>query len=72
MFEEVGLPLVRRVVAHGEDATLLLYGQTGAGKTFTFFGDWNERAGLVPRMCSTLMGMLGAMNKESLVTAACF
>jgi kinesin family protein 5 len=48
--------LVRPVVASvlaGFDATLLAYGQSGSGKTYTIFGE-GENAGVVPRAAAEL------------------
>jgi len=43
-------------IFQGYNATLLAYGQTGAGKTFTMgtFGDDEKNAGILPRVCKDL------------------
>merc|ERR1712232_722856 len=43
----MGIPLVRAAV-QGQNATVLAYGQTGAGKTFTIFGT-PDQPGVFPR-----------------------
>lgn len=61
-------PLTADVI-NGRSGAVLAYGQTGAGKTYTVFGEEGsdtslragglaEAAGLVPRVLSELLGVL--------------
>lgn len=53
VFEAVGRPIADTALS-GFNATVFAYGQTGAGKTFTMFGETNEQRGLAPRMLECL------------------
>ncbi|KAI8897548.1 P-loop containing nucleoside triphosphate hydrolase protein [Globomyces pollinis-pini] len=55
MYEECGVPIVRSLL-EGYNATILAYGQTGAGKTFTMTGasENYKHRGLIPRAISHL------------------
>lgn len=56
VYEEIGKPIVDSVM-EGFNGTILAYGQTSSGKTYTIMGpDINDpiRKGLIPRMVSTL------------------
>lgn len=55
VFEEFGAPLVKSVV-DGFNATLMAYGQTGAGKTFTMTGATEsfKHRGISPRAMSLI------------------
>jgi len=63
VFELCGRPAVADVI-NGRSACVLVYGQTGAGKTHTMFGDGTadprlgssaSRRGIVPRVCEALI-----------------
>ncbi|KAJ8019432.1 Kinesin-like protein KIF9 [Holothuria leucospilota] len=55
VFETVGADVVNRVL-DGYNATVLCYGQTGAGKTFTMTGATEnyQQRGLIPRVISAV------------------
>ena len=62
LFRKLGVPLVRSVLG-GYNGTLMAYGQTGAGKTYTLgeYGlDSGPHAGLMPRMVRRLMTSVAA------------
>jgi hypothetical protein len=40
-------------VCHGYNATIFAYGSSGSGKTFTMFGNENQR-GIIPNACQTI------------------
>ncbi|KAI8477017.1 MAG: P-loop containing nucleoside triphosphate hydrolase protein [Monoraphidium minutum] len=58
-FEACALDVVQGAM-EGYNGTILCYGQTGAGKTFTMTGDRSAyaRRGLIPRAISALMAQL--------------
>ncbi|GBF93731.1 kinesin [Raphidocelis subcapitata] len=61
VYEECGADVVQGAL-EGYNGTILCYGQTGAGKTYTMTGDraaYAER-GLIPRVVSALMAALRA------------
>ena len=60
LYESVGAPLLRSAL-DGYNATLLAYGQTGAGKTHTIMGQGREDPGVVMRLVSQLFD---AANKQ--------
>jgi hypothetical protein len=47
IYQKVGLPVVESVL-NGYNSTVLAYGQTGTGKTFTMIGS-SEQKGIIPR-----------------------
>lgn len=49
--QAVLLPLMRRVISGEGDATILLYGQTGAGKTHTLMGMMEQVASRFDELC---------------------
>ncbi|MES1911213.1 MAG: hypothetical protein MHM6MM_003686 [Cercozoa sp. M6MM] len=54
VFEHTALPIVEDVMS-GYNATIFVYGQTGAGKTFTMEGvHHTELRGLIPRTIETI------------------
>lgn len=53
MFESVGRPMVDAVM-EGFNASILAYGQTSSGKTFTMMGSANNE-GLIPRIARAIM-----------------
>mmetsp|Transcript_3524 Transcript_3524/g.6813 ORF Transcript_3524/g.6813 Transcript_3524/m.6813 type:complete len:636 (+) Transcript_3524:1-1908(+) len=65
VYERVGRRLIIDVL-NGLNATLFVYGQTGAGKTYTMYGPDDDAAagnnyatsGLVPRLCNEVIGRL--------------
>lgn len=74
LFHQVALPLFHDFVA-GYNTTVLAYGQTGTGKTYTMCGDLahekhglsvrlSERAGIVPRVLTELFTALDANNSD--------
>ena len=54
VFERIGLPLIERCF-EGFNATLLTYGQTSSGKTFTIFGN-NEQPGMIIHSINHVLG----------------
>ncbi len=60
MYNEVGGPIVQEVLS-GYNGTVLAYGQTGTGKTYTM-GILNrvqdEHSGIIPRALSHIFGAL--------------
>ena len=48
IFEEIGRPLCEHVL-NGFNSCCFAYGQTGAGKTYTIFGEGGDKRGLIPR-----------------------
>ncbi|KAJ9103490.1 hypothetical protein QFC19_004258 [Naganishia cerealis] len=74
LFHQVALPLFHDFVA-GYNTTVLAYGQTGTGKTYTMCGDLthekhglsvrlSEEAGIVPRVLTELFTALDANNSD--------
>ena len=56
VFDEVGAPLIESVL-EGYNGTILAYGQTGAGKTFTMEGNRDNdgrQRGIIPRAVDLL------------------
>ena len=56
----------RRVLSNslnGFNSTVLTYGKTGSGKTFTIFGD-NEDPGIVPRLLVALYEKISTLRQE--------
>ncbi|KAJ3318008.1 Kinesin-like protein kif9 [Boothiomyces sp. JEL0866] len=55
MYEECGVPVIKSVL-NGYNATVLAYGQTGAGKTFTMTGasENYKHRGIIPRAITHL------------------
>jgi kinesin family protein 5 len=56
VYEAVARPIVNDVLA-GYNGTVMAYGSTGSGKTYTMEGDSGENAeflGIIPRMVATL------------------
>lgn len=53
-YETIGKPLMGRVLK-GYDATLIAYGPTGSGKTFTMMGEKGDREGIIPRFARQLL-----------------
>eukprot|EP00760_Papus_ankaliazontas_P010862 PhM_4_TR14544/c0_g1_i1/m.95658/K10396/KIF5; kinesin family member 5 len=73
VFEEVGLPMLNNLFA-GYNSTVLVYGQTGAGKTYTMMGPdggsggvdvASESCGLVPRVVAELFTRIEASRNAS-------
>ena len=75
MFQIVGLPYAKACI-EGYNCTILCYGQTGTGKTFTMFGqqavddtsdrpDLNQNRGLVPRVLEYLWTEINKSEVES-------
>lgn len=48
IYEKVGKPVVESVL-NGYNSTILAYGQTGTGKTFTMIGGGKKQRGIIPR-----------------------
>ncbi|KAL1526132.1 hypothetical protein AB1Y20_014860 [Prymnesium parvum] len=62
LFQKLGVPLVHSVLS-GYNGTLMAYGQTGTGKTYTLGEhglDSGPHAGLLPRMVGRLMSSVGS------------
>lgn len=64
VFEAVGLPLLANLI-DGYNASIISYGATGSGKTFTMFGDGEEQRGLVPRICESLFTHMEAFRSTT-------
>ena len=54
LFQEVE-DLVQSAV-DGYNVTIMAYGQTGAGKTYTMYGGENEKRGVAPRTIESVFG----------------
>lgn len=69
-FSSTVKPLIKQVLS-GYDATVVAYGQTGTGKTFTMEGDTesDHRRGLVPRAAGELLQAL-SMGEYSSATVS--
>eukprot|EP01043_Picozoa_sp_COSAG02_P008477 COSAG02_NODE_272_length_26345_cov_761.363179_4_plen_982_part_00 len=63
LYESVGAPLLRSAL-DGYNATLLAYGQTGAGKTHTIMGQGREDPGVVMRLVSQLFHAADKQGKH--------
>ncbi|KAJ3301978.1 Kinesin-like protein kif9 [Kappamyces sp. JEL0829] len=63
VYEECGVPIVKSVL-EGYNATILAYGQTGAGKTFTMTGasENYKHRGLIPRAISHIFREIAERN----------
>eukprot|EP00928_Gymnodinium_smaydae_P095565 TRINITY_DN8245_c0_g2_i1.p1 TRINITY_DN8245_c0_g2~~TRINITY_DN8245_c0_g2_i1.p1 ORF type:complete len:691 (+),score=194.00 TRINITY_DN8245_c0_g2_i1:87-2159(+) len=61
IYTGLGEPMVRSAL-NGYNGCILAYGQTGAGKSYSMFGDpWSEtERGLLPRACASLFAELEA------------
>ncbi len=57
IYSEIGSKIVDQALK-GFHSSLIAYGQTGTGKTYTLFGDENN-LGVVSRMCEDLCHRLG-------------
>ncbi|CUM64581.1 uncharacterized protein PRCAT00002189001 [Priceomyces carsonii] len=61
IFQQVALPLFQEFMS-GYNVTILAYGQTGTGKTFTMCGDYldelSEDTGIIPRVLKQLFATL--------------
>lgn len=56
VYNDIGIPVVDKV-EHGFNSTVLGFGETGSGRTFTITGDlhFQYMHGLIPRICRDLM-----------------
>ena len=63
LYASVGAPLLRSAL-DGYNATLLAYGQTGAGKTHTIMGQGEEDPGVVMRLVSQLFDAADQQGKH--------
>ena len=57
-------------VVEGFHATILCYGQTGAGKTFTIYGD-PTNYGIVPRAAKHLLDIIDSDNMRFILRVGC-
>ena len=69
LYRELIAPLILRAL-DGFKCTVIAYGQTGAGKTYTMQGDESNdlkstAAGLIPRSIYTLFGVLDELYSEN-------
>jgi len=62
VFQEVQ-DLVQSAI-DGYNVTVMAYGQTGAGKTYTMYGGQDAQRGVAPRAIELLFQQLEKMNKE--------
>lgn len=53
VYDRCAAPLVQHCV-EGYNCSLIAYGQTGTGKTFTMMGDFADNLGLIQRICVSL------------------
>ncbi|KAL2322763.1 hypothetical protein Fmac_027142 [Flemingia macrophylla] len=60
VFQSVGVPLVRNALA-GYNTTILSYGQSGSGKTYTMWGPPNA---MVEESCSAHQGIEGRLTSD--------
>jgi len=51
VYQRAVAPLVSKFIEDGMHASVLAYGQTGAGKTHTMFGK-SEDPGIIPQVCN--------------------
>ncbi len=63
LYQSVGAPLLHSAL-DGYNATLLAYGQTGAGKTHTIMGQGREDPGVVMRLVSQLFDAADKQGKH--------
>ncbi len=71
IYEHVARPIVEQVMK-GFNATLLAYGQTGAGKTYTLTGGSDEQSrGLVGRMMHDIFQHAHEHKRTTLFTIKC-
>ena len=68
VYEACGVEAIESVL-QGYNATILAYGQTGAGKTYTMSGgrDSYKQRGLVPRCISALFGEFASKSQTAAV-----
>ncbi|KAG7661003.1 CIN8 [[Candida] subhashii] len=74
LFENVALPLLNDFI-NGYNCTILAYGQTGTGKTYTMCGGADfttnleicESAGIIPRILSELFAKLAKHTEDYMV-----
>ena len=69
VFEHVGLAICKDVLC-GYNGTIMAYGQTGAGKTYTLSNQIKPDQGLIPRAVSHLFNEIDA-DKEYEYTILC-
>mmetsp|Transcript_6424 Transcript_6424/g.11117 ORF Transcript_6424/g.11117 Transcript_6424/m.11117 type:complete len:1661 (+) Transcript_6424:2667-7649(+) len=67
VFTDIGQAVLENAFS-GYNASVFAYGQTGSGKTHTMLGGDGEEAGLIPRICNSLVEML-AQNSPTKVNA---
>ncbi|KAL7746323.1 hypothetical protein RI367_008331 [Sorochytrium milnesiophthora] len=72
VYEECGAPIVRSLL-DGYNGTILAYGQTGAGKTFTMTGATEnyKHRGLIPRAITHLFREISDRSSQLAVTVKC-
>ena len=70
MFEKVGLPLLIDAF-EGKDATLMAYGNSGSGKTFTMEGT-SHNPGILPRLLDCVFESIKGRQTTSLVSFLVF
>lgn len=65
LYATVAQPMVQQVLS-GFNATIMAYGQTGAGKTFSMMGapESSENAGIIPRIVSDLFAHMDNQTGE--------
>ena len=68
VYESCGVEAVESVL-QGYNATILAYGQTGAGKTYTMSGgrDSYKQRGLIPRCISALFGAFAERSQQAAI-----
>ncbi|CAD8128108.1 unnamed protein product [Paramecium sonneborni] len=63
VYEEIGKPIIDQIL-QGFNATLLMYGQTSSGKTYTMIGD-QQQPGIIRRTISDLFEAIDSSPTES-------
>uniref|UniRef100_A0A1B6CIN5 Kinesin-like protein n=1 Tax=Clastoptera arizonana TaxID=38151 RepID=A0A1B6CIN5_9HEMI len=66
VYNETARPIVEKVLA-GYNGTILAYGQTGTGKTFTMEGNRNEPElkGIIPNSFAHIFGHIAKANEDT-------
>jgi kinesin family protein 20 len=63
LFNEIGKPAVESVVVSGQNRTILCYGVTNAGKSFTIYGT-PDNSGLVLRSIGSILSSIGQNHSD--------
>ncbi|CAD8202788.1 unnamed protein product [Paramecium pentaurelia] len=63
VYDEIGKPIIDQIL-QGFNATLLMYGQTSSGKTYTMIGD-QQQPGIIKRTINDLFDAIDSSPTES-------